>query len=274
MDSRLVDLIRTAHNDIVLFNSVWNLVIESAFPLSPWSLHPLNQLQKYIHSFRETCTQLILSLNNLENYSSKESSNDSEFYVRNYFYDFVSRLKTATDLIALIINQVYCLEVENKKCSLEAGPLTGRLKELRSSELSAIELAILIDKARQSWLKIFDELRDLVVHRQGIEFMGAGDHKHPIHIFMPLPVDFPFNQPFSYDQENPLPSLSSYGKGSFLINFVLQLESRSVSNYLTIDPVILTEELWKKFREVTTEIDRLMCPDSEMYIDRNKLPGG
>lgn len=253
------DVFRKVFEELPLIKDSWNLTVEATFNLAPWSNHPKLLLYNYLNSFKNTCAQMQWSIIQLKNYSNGESSNVTEFFVSHYFYDFVVRLKTATDLLALIINHVYSIGLDPTNCSLDKGALSTRLRQ-NNSFASGSKLAKIIDQTRENWLRLFDQIRDLLIHDQGVKFLVVGGKEHPIHIFIPFQGNIVGEVTVEVDPSNPLKSLQPYSDKTLLVRFLQSIGSSSVTDYLSIDPIILTDELWIQFREITVLISKYLSP--------------
>jgi len=263
------DVFRKVIEELPIIKYSWNLAVEGTFNLPPWSNHPRQVLYNYLNAFRNTCAQMQWSIIQLKDYSNCESSNVTEFFVSHYFYDFVVRLKTATDLLALIINHVYSIGLDPTKCSLDKGALSTSLRQNKSFATGS-ELAKIIDQTREKWLKLFDQVRDLIIHDQGVKFLVVGGKEHPIHIFIPFQGDLGGDMTVIVDESNPLNSLLPFGENTLLVKFLQSIGSSSVTDYLSIDPVILLDELWNKFRGITVDISTYLSPAIEDFIIKQK----
>ena len=113
------------HRDMPSFNKVQNNIIQVS--MRHHADHPVARLFKYIDFLDVTSQQALYSLERLRRFSITEASNVSEFYVSHYLYDFLARVKTVTDLLALIINYVFKMGLPEKDCSLEKGKLCNML---------------------------------------------------------------------------------------------------------------------------------------------------
>jgi len=126
---------RVFEQDIPSFKKVWNDVLTAG--TSCTADHPLAVLYQYINSLDSTCQQCLYSLEQLRFFSTQEASNVFEFYVSHYIYDFFSRVKTTTDLLALIINHVFEFGLYEKECRLERGKLAAAINERCRIDVSA-----------------------------------------------------------------------------------------------------------------------------------------
>ena len=248
--------------EVPSFSDIWNPSVETDMKIGPYDINPLGNLVGYIRSLRATCEQGLYAIRCLEGFSTREASNITEFYVAHYLYDFIIRVKTGTDLLALIIKHIYGLGITNKQCSLESGAFVSCLRSTKSSFQTAELLAREIDRTRNEWLGSFDTLRDLAVHRAGFKFMIVGDTEYPVHIELPLPEAVPKDQPIHYDSNDPLMALEPFIRDEPLVRFLAQIGSKSASKYLiTINPVRLCEEVWKLWSRSTENILSLCKED-------------
>jgi len=194
-------------SEIPSFREIWNPAIEASAKIGPFDSSPVGNLVSYIRSLRATCEQGLYAIQCLEEFSTHEASNITEFYVAYFLNDFIIRVKTGTDILALMIKSIYRLGIDDKQCSLESGHL---VKNLRSTGSQTAEmLAKEIDRARTEWLGSFDVLRDLVVHRAGFKFILVGGAAYPVHIELSLP-EATKNQHIHYDPTNPLEALKPF----------------------------------------------------------------
>ncbi len=226
---------RRLSTDITSFSKIWNMTIVASGKYG--SDHRATNLFKYVYSLSASLEQILHSLQCLHKFSTVEASNIFEFYVSFYLYDFLVRVKTVTDLLALTVNFVFKLGLRRKTCSLEKGPLCSRLTEASKSQdctnNEMQQLSSRLDKARSSWLISFTELRDLVIHRAAIRFilMGVPDvGESRIHIAT----------------GEILNALHVADERQILSKFLAQVTPTSMSKYQTIDPVELCEQLWKR----------------------------
>lgn len=252
--------------DIPSLGLIWNPLVEASMGISPWDDHPITKLLRYVSSLTNVCEQILYAQERLQIFSTIEASNIFEFYVAHYLYDIMARVKTTTDLLALIINHVFKLGLKDKVCSLENGAFSGKIGSSIPGDQHRERLATKIDKVRNSWLETFDKLRDLVVHQAGIQLMGAGGMEHAIHIGIPLPKSIPRNAPFAYDPQKPLEALKPFTEEVW-VKFLVQIESVSVSEYLiTVDPVKLSEEIWRRLSTTADELINECEPEIRALI--------
>jgi hypothetical protein len=245
-------LIRRVTSDIPPLGELWNPTIESNRHINPVSKAYLYSLNKYIISLQVACEQGLYAIDCLKGFSSHESSNITEFYVAYYLYDFITRVKTGTDLLALIINSLYHLDMREKQCSLENGTLSSRLRN--KTIIKKVEkLAREIDRARTGWLGTFDILRDFAIHRLEFTLVLVGNLEFPVHIQIPIPFSM-FNKPIPINKNRPLDAFKGFEKDNPLLEFLMKIRSESPSEYLTCDPIVLCEEIWKELSKTICNI--------------------
>jgi hypothetical protein len=253
---------RRVFSDISSFHDIWNPAIESMLGISPFDPNRSNYLGVYVKSLNSTFEQGLYALSCLEGYSKSEPSNITVFFVSHYFIDFMIRVKTGTDLIALIIRNIYDLNIEDKQCSLENGALVSRLRYLDRSNDTVDRLSREIDRIRTKWLNGFDILRDIAIHQAGFEYTIVGGSDFPVHLSLPLPTEFLRNQPISYNPMDPLETLEPFIKDEPLAKFLAQIKSKSISNYLiSINPVSFCNEVWQLWSNSSQSILELCCKD-------------
>ena len=215
--------------------------------------HSIAPLFKHFDSLEATLEQTLYSLQRLSKFSTMQASNVSKFYVSHYLYDFLARVKTVTDLLALMVNYIFKLSLDKRDCSLEKGRLCNKLIQTFDNE--AKRLGLKLDKARNHWLVPLKDLRDLIIHRAGLRFSGMGlpdAGKSHTHI-----ASGEMLRIFHVSDEREI-----------LTNFLAQITPTSMSKYETIDPVELCEELWKRLsnlvelvtNECQSKIDALIGP--------------
>jgi hypothetical protein len=249
--------------DIPALHEIWNPAVIANMKFSPFSRDHGKKTFAYIFSFCNALEQGIYAVHCLKEFSSHESSNITEFYVSFYLNDFIARVKTGTDILALLVNQLYRLGFHDKECSLENGSIAGRLRSKSPTEKVAEKLANEIDRTRNNWLACFDILRDIAIHRSGFKFIAVVGADYPVHIQIPLPHSFPMNEDFPYNPGDPLAALSPYvAAEDSLLNFLLLIRSKSVSEYMiSANPVIFCEEIWRLLSTSSENILSLLKND-------------
>lgn len=230
---------RRLSTDIPSFSKIRNKI--KPVSMNYGTHYPIARLFKHFDSLDVTLEQTLYSLQRLHKFSTMQASNVSEFYVSHYLYDFLTRVKTVTDLLALMVNYIFELQLEKKDCSLERGKLCNRLiktfKNQDSSNNRAKQLGLKLDKARNDWLVPFRDLRDLIIHRAGIRFIGmAVPEVGQSHIHIA--------------SGEILRALHVADEREILSKFLAQVTPTSMSKYQTIDPVELCEQLWERLTKL------------------------
>src|SRR5215211_6230325 len=94
--------------------------------------HPISQLCDYLTALENTCLQAIYSISQLTNFCQEDESAGTilnfTFYVQYYFYDFLAKVKTATDILGLMIKLNFELDIQNERCGLNYGDLATHLR--------------------------------------------------------------------------------------------------------------------------------------------------
>lgn len=259
------------YTDIPSFGEIWNYVVESTGPYHSAD-HPLTRLFKYMQSLQDTCQQALYSVERLDLFCNQEASNVFEFYVAHYVYDFLARVKTATDLLALMINHVFELDLSDEDCSLEKGKIAGVLRKSDPGDQHREELAKKLDRALNNWVSPFYGLRNVVIHQAGLNFILASPTRfsqHRIHIFFAIPSSI---SSIHIDQLKPFASLKPLvDQGDPFSTFLWKIKSKSVSQHLTVDPVILCEELWELLSALIEDLINECQPQIADFISTRKL---
>lgn len=256
--------------DVPSFKGVWNDVVESRGPRHSED-HPLVQLANYVQSLMDTCQQALYSTERLNVFCNQESSNTFAFYARHYAYDFLARVTTATDLLALMINHVFELGLPDKACRLDKGDVSAELRKIDLSDQYE-ELAKTLDRGT-NWVSPYYGFRNVVIHQARI---GGGDVlvgdigtcPSRIHIWPPIRS----GSSISIDPMRPFASLKPLAdQGEPFSKFLWQIRSKSVSQYLSVDPVILCKEIWKLLSALLEEVIDESEPQIAKFISAKKL---
>jgi hypothetical protein len=93
---------------------------------------PSIRLLKYSYSLYSLSLQALYSLKRLNVISKwiafpNGTNSELALFISFYFSDFLSRIKTTTDVVALMVNQMFDLNIENKRCRLDGGAIANRL---------------------------------------------------------------------------------------------------------------------------------------------------
>jgi hypothetical protein len=248
-------------DDLPRLRDVWNPLFKAKRAYHRHSSDKVPMIHKYFLSFDTTCQQALYAAGRLTYFDTREpepSDVPSEFYVATYLSTFIGRIKTATDILALIIRHVYDLPLRDNACSLENGKLVGALR--KNASLDTSNLSRVVDTLRTEWLIAFDELRDHVIHRAGLQFIGVGE-VHRIHISLSLPndllreVQFLFSHPTKRHG-----ALNKWMNNEPLTKFIVQTSSKSLTWHLSVDPVVLCDELWALLMSAANRILEICNP--------------
>jgi hypothetical protein len=241
--------------EIPTFSDIWNPAVEANMKIAPFDPDQGKNLAGYVESLVVICEQGLYAIECLKEFSSHEASNITEFYVSYFLNDFIARVKTGTDLLALIIQQIYELGIDDKMCSLESGPFVGHLRSSKFRDKTVESLAKEIDRVRTQWLECFDKLRDIAIHRTGFRFTMTIDTGYPVQIQLTLPKALPKNQPIPIQPNDPIAVLKPFMNDEPLLRFLTKIGSKSVSKYLiSVNPVTLCKEVWKLWSKSSENI--------------------
>lgn len=167
--------------DMPSLNATLLRVIPQNSGLPRFGESPYASFLRYLLALDDVCQQALYALERLPLFTSREEcSNPWELRVKYYLYDLLSRVKTATDLVALMLNELFELGLSPEECSLEKGKVAGGLTSFSDEDsgigAAAREVGATLDRARDDWIRAFYELRNLVIHRNGLDLGGA---RHP-----------------------------------------------------------------------------------------------
>jgi len=212
-----------------VLHEVWNNVCSSSGFLP--DDHVLGELRRLLRSSMLLGQHAIYSSLCVTRYSRTEASNTYEDYVQYYIYDFIGRVKGSSDIFALLVNHVYELGIYESECALERGPIVHRLDEDEANR----DLAALINRARNQWLRPFYDMRNFVVHRSGLRFVVGGiDGGSLINIQLGEMLRVP--------------------KERRTIERFLESIGVAVPKSCILDPVLLCENLWDKWNDLANAI--------------------
>jgi hypothetical protein len=261
------------YKDNPSFAEIWNYIIENSKPQHV-NQHPIAQLVQYLQSLSDICHQSLYALERVSLFCDKENSNVFSFYVSHYIYDFFARVKTATDVLALMIKHIYEFpdtQLRSEDCALERGRVTRALRDDSSTDEIKEELARTLDKTR-TWVKPFYDLRNVIIHRHRLYFPALGatnaEWRHGIYIAIPHP-DFPI----TLDRLDPLGSLEPLAdQGEPFSIFLRQIRSKAIhSSYgLYVEPVTLCEEIWILLSNSIEEIIKKCKPQIYLFMSKNE----
>jgi len=149
--------------------------------------HPISQLCDYLNALENTCLQAIYSIDQLTNSCEEKESASTignfAFYVQYYFYDFLTKVKTATDILGLMINLIFELNVQNERCGLNNGDLATHLRNKTSNNKDNEKVAKELDRILNNWSQSFYHLRNAVVHRAGFPIISKSSDDFNPHRF-------------------------------------------------------------------------------------------
>lgn len=218
---------------------------------------PAIRLLKYSYSLYSLSLQALYSIERLDTISKwitfpNGANSELALYVSFYFSDFLSRIKTTTDVIALMVNQMFDLNVENKRCRLDGGAIANKLiavyNDSGKKKAYIRQLSQSLEKARSDWIEYFYEIRNEVTHRD--EFTSNT-----------LPIQF-------VNEDHPRHSFSIHpdASDSTLIVFAQRVVPESLIFSDEIDPMILCEKLWEKLALLLDDVAQGCHPQIEFYI--------
>lgn len=263
------------------FAKIWNYVIESQEPQYVYRHHPISQLIQYLQSLTDTCQQALYSTERISLFCEKENSNVFSFYVAHYVYDFFARVKTATDLLALMIKHIFWItdaELKDKECALEQGKVSRALRSSDPNDQLREALARKLDKARK-WVKPLYELRNVIIHQPGLEFppLGADNSRwrHGIYVAIPFPYASSMSS-ITLDRLHPLDSLKPLAdQGEPFSVFLRAIDSKAVNSVhgLFVEPVTLCEEIWALLSALIEDIIKECQPQIVTFVAKSKLSG-
>ena len=163
--------------DIPSLNAALWQVIPPSSGLPPFGESPYAQFLRYLQALDDVCQQTLYCLERLPLFVGQEWSSPWELYVKYYLCDFLSRVKTSLDLIALALNVLFDLDLDPGDCSLERGKVCGQLRRYAGADDALRDLrgqlASRLDRARNAWIKPFYDLRNLAIHRNGVRLGGG-----------------------------------------------------------------------------------------------------
>ncbi|MBW7989859.1 MAG: hypothetical protein FVQ84_07575 [Planctomycetes bacterium] len=212
-----------------ILHATWNEVCSAAGPLR--DNHPVGELRELIHSAILIGQHTIYSSTLITRYTRIEANNVYQDYVLYYFYNFIGRIMSSSDIFGLIINHVYSLELEESKCGLHRGSITNRLDTDKASK----ELSVVINRARDQWLIAFYHMRNLVLHRTGIKLIIGNDIGDSL-------INIQLGDMLSVPSEREILE-------KFLLGIGLDVPPTCI-----LDPVILCEHLFNAWQSIVNEI--------------------
>lgn len=251
--------------EIPSFNDIWNPAILSNMKIAPFDPEQAKSLGGYIESLFSACAQGLYAIQCLVGFSTHEKSNITQFYVAYFVDDFIVRVKTGTDLLALIIKHIYKLKIKNSRCSLEDQYFADELRKNKSASETVEDLAKEIDTVRLDWLESFDKLRNFVIHQAGFRLTGTAYDEYPVDIQIPLPKAVPRDKEVSIDPHTIL-EFFRYDNEP-LGQFLFKINSKNMTPFFTINPVLLCYDVWKMWSNSTEKILGLCKEDILAKLD-------
>ena len=265
-------------DDNPAFVKTWNHVL---FNSRPWQVHPyvnpVAQLIGYLRSLMYVCQQSLYSIEQINELRDKEQDNINTWYVSLHFYDFIARVKTATDLLALLIRHIFAIDktkLPDEHCSLHTLKISGILSSQNPTPLKK-NLAVTLKESKEEWIEKFYPLRNFVVHQPGFLFTGPPYNTiHPAgsYIYVPFPYKN-VNSSITFDRLRPLESLKPLADaGEPLSVFLRQIESTSLNhtNHLMVEPLTLCEEIWVKLSHLIDKVITQCHPQIFTFLTDNE----
>jgi hypothetical protein len=211
----------------------------------------ISKLSRFVDSMRMLCQQALYSKEQLAAFEALAASLPSsppvqymrslypyQFFVANYLYDFMARIKTAVDLLALTVNHIYDLKLDRKACRLEKGgqlasALTSAYYKSGCKDQHLRKLGAKLDRERNEWFQYFYEARNLIIHREGLQ---------PIRM---VALPDPGLRPIQI-QSDKLLQIADEDEREHLRDFFAKIDGQIITQYQTVDPVMLCEVLWNR----------------------------
>lgn len=243
--------------DMPSLNATLLRVIPPSSGLPPFGESPYANFLRYLLALDDVCQQALYALERLPLFTSREEwSNPWELYVKYYLCDLLSRVKTATDLVALILNVVFELGLPLEKCSLEKGKVAGGLTSFPNEDsgigAAAREVGATLDRARDDWIKAFYELRNLVIHRNGLMLRGA---RHP-----------ETGENYVFVAASGLLDVADDRRAVDRIVTRLDLLEDPLTMTSAVEPVNLCEQLWTRLAALVDSVLDQSKPQIERFI--------
>lgn len=243
--------------DMPSLNATLRRVIPPSSGLPPFGESPYANFLRYLLALDDVCQQALYALERLPLFTSREEwSNPWELYVKYYLCDLLSRVKTATDLVALMLNVVFELGLPPEKCSLEKGKVAGGLTSFPDEDsgigAAAREVGATLDRARDDWIKAFYELRNLVIHRNGLMLRGA---RHP-----------ETGENYVFVAASGLLDVADDRRAVDQIVTQLDLLEDPLTMTSAVEPVNLCEQLWTRLAALVDSVLDQSKPQIERFI--------
>ncbi|HOG58908.1 MAG TPA: Cthe_2314 family HEPN domain-containing protein [Anaerolineaceae bacterium] len=239
-------------NDIPALNDLFSLLFERSFGVA---LTDSRRIEfDLINSAKQTAVQMLMARNYLNIFTVEKPSTYIEQYVNFFVYDFISRLNTGLDTIALLINEIMRMKLHQAECSFKNNKYLKSLARRSKDSDQEISFHSIVDKNRQDWYLHFFEIRNLVIHRAGFSYLQNPIQNYPIQIQIELPKTA-YDQPIPVELTDPLkwfkPAQEDY---PILLKFLLLINSNAVTGFLTVNPLTFLDELWCKYSVFSQEL--------------------
>jgi hypothetical protein len=238
-------------------------VVGSHGGVSPFGDHPLSLLCAYLSSLNEICEQALYAMERLSVFVAEPPDRPSDLHAKYHLYGFLSRVKTATDLVALIVNEVFELGLEEGVCSLEKGKVCQKLRQCALSRkpraVVAHDLAATVDKARNEWIGPLYELRNMVIHRNALALVRA-----------PYPQSSEYHAFLA-----PAGLLASATDRRAVEQFLrrLGLVEGPLASSTLIEPIDLCEQLWARLVMLVNSVLAQSGPQIDRFVSGQGAAG-
>jgi hypothetical protein len=253
--SRPNRIAKSIGQDVPSLTEVLLRVVDSQAGVSPFGRQPLSVLCAHLSSLNEICEQALYAMDRLRIFSCKRPATPSDLHAKYHLYGFLSRVKTGTDIVALTLNAVFELGLQEEDCSLEKGSVCKALRQCAHHRqrhgVMADQLAATLDRARNDWIKPFYDFRNLVIHRNGVALVRAPHpESHEYYAFLA-----------------PAVLLAATDDRQVVEHLVIQLDlvEQSLVATTAIDPVHLCEQLWTRLAVLVNSVlgQLHLCPPSQ-----------
>ena len=242
--------------DIPSLNAAKWQVIPSSGGLPPFGESPYAQFLRYLLALDDVCQQTVYAMQRLQLFTHREWSSPWELYVKYYLCDFLSRIKTATDLLALALNVVFDLGRRDEECSLEKGYIAGALTAFTddgtASSTAARGVGATLNRQQNEWIKSFYGLRNLVIHRNGLR-LGGGQHAET-------------GESYVFMVAGGLLDVADDRKVVERVVTRLGLLDDPLTSTSAIEPVNMCEQLWERLAELVNSVLDQSMPQIERFV--------
>jgi hypothetical protein len=251
------------------FVPIWNDLALNEFARYPRN-HPIDALCRYIDALQNACLQAAFAISRTKYFCIEEDDvstiGNFSFYIQYYLYDLLTKVKTATDILALMIKHIFELNrLDKKYCALESGRICGALRENGGNQLKQ-DLARKLDRKRNDWIEPFYHLRNEVVHKTGLEFSSVGPNPYSESRFM-INLRITSSLRFGTNLFNPIDDLKPLAdEGDALSKFLVHIKSKSLAGYHGIDPIKFCDEIWQLLASLIDDIIKTCEPQIYDFI--------